>query len=62
MQQPMTAPSFGEKKIMAGLSGLVAQPVSPKFKMDFTLLAKRVVEGDKEVLGSMSRFSLVKRF
>ena len=52
----MTAPRFGEKKNMAGFSGLVAQPVSPKFKMGFTLLAKRVVEGDKTVLGSLSWF------
>ena len=52
----MTTPSFGEKKMMAGFSGFMAQPVSPKFKMVFTLLAKRVVEGDKTVLGSLSRF------
>ena len=52
----MTALSFGEKKKMVSFSGLVAQPVSPKFNMGFTLLAKRVVEGDKIVLGSLSRF------
>ena len=52
----MIAPSFGEKKRMSGFSGLLAQPVSPKFKMGFTLLANRVVEGDEIVLGSLSRF------
>ena len=52
----MTAPSFGEKKTMVDFSGLLAQPVSPKFKMGFTLLAKRVVEGDITVLEGLFRF------
>ena len=52
----MTTLIFGEKKTMAGFSGLMAQPVGRKFKMGFTLLAKGVVEGDKTVLGSLSQF------
>ena len=52
----MKAPSFGEEKMMASFSGLMAQAVGPKFKMGFTLLANRVVEGDETVLGILSRF------
>ena len=46
MLEPMIGPRFGEKKMMAGFSGLVAQPISPDFKHGFTLLEMRVVEGE----------------
>ena len=45
------------KKTMTGFSGLMAQPVSPKFKkMGLALLVKRVVDGDNTWLGSLYWF------
>ena len=42
--------------MLAGFSGLVAQSVSPEFKMGFTLFAMRLVEGDDIVIGILSQF------
>ena len=56
LHEPTTTRNFNEEATTAGFSGLMTQPVSPEFKMGFTLFAMRVVEGDNTVIGSLSRF------
>ena len=56
LQEPTTTRNLSKEATTTDFSGLMTQPVSPEFKMGFTLFAMRVVEGDNTVIGSLSRF------